>query len=154
MAKARFYIKNNVQDVEYRLFIIQRILDSDLEGTARNLHDGRVEVLLKGEKEHIEDFVERLKEGKPELAENPTRSKIEYNDYLIIADAMRSSQGLIAEHIGKGVPMLVSINKEIKEMRGEMKEMRAEQKEGFSEINKSLDKLPVRIAEELKNVLT
>ena len=80
MAKARFYIQNHVQEVGYRLFVIQRILDSDLEGTARNLPDAGFEVLLKGEKEHIGDFVRQIKEEKPELAKNPTLSKIEYND--------------------------------------------------------------------------
>ena len=139
MAKARFYIQNHVQEVGYRLFIIQRILDSDLEGTARNLPDGRVEVLLKGEKEHIEDFVNNLKKEKPELAKNPTLSKIEYNDSLIIPEVMRTSQGLMVEQLGKGVPLLVDMNEKLDKLDG---------------IEKRLDELPRKIAEELKKILT
>jgi acylphosphatase len=40
-----------------------------LEGTARNLPDGRIEVLLEGRKKSILEFIERLKEEKLELVE-------------------------------------------------------------------------------------
>ena len=50
MTKARFYIKDKVQEVGYRVYIIQKILNSGLNGTALNLADGRVEVRLEGEK--------------------------------------------------------------------------------------------------------
>jgi len=132
MSKARFYIKDKVQEVGYRPFIIQMILDSDLEGTARNLSDGRVEVLLKGEKERILEFIERLKKEKPELAENPVLSDVEFNEAFIIPDAMRSSQSLLLDQFGKAVVYVYEINK------------------GIKEIKNTLDKLPERIAEALK----
>jgi len=147
MAKARFYIQNHVQEARYRLFIIQRILDSDLEGTARNLPDGRVEVLLKGEKEHIIDFVKQLKEEKPELAKNPTLSEIGYNDSLIIPDVMRTSQGLVVEQLGKGVPLLVGINDKLDKVDKKLDKLdKLDKLEG---IERKLDELPKRIAEEL-----
>jgi len=90
MAKVRFYIKDKVQEVGYRTFVIEKILDSDLDGTARNLPHGRVEVLLEGEKEHILDFIERLKKEKPELAENPTVTEVGFNDSLIVPSVMKS----------------------------------------------------------------
>lgn len=49
MTKARFYIKDKVQEVGYRVHIMEKILHSGLNGAAINLADGRVEVRLEGE---------------------------------------------------------------------------------------------------------
>ncbi len=163
MAKARFYIQDNVQEVGYRSFVIEQILDSDLNGTARNLPDRRVEVLLEGEKEHILDFIERLKKEKPELAKNPSLAGIEFNDSLIVPDIMKSSQALLCGQFSKAVIHVIGIEKgigELKEGFGELNQEFRELKEGFGELNQEFrelkegfDKLPERIAAELKKVL-
>ena len=96
MTKARFYIKDKVQEVGYRVHIMQKILNSGLNGTAINLADGRVEVRLEGEKERIEEFYEELKkENSPELvAGKPEYYDLEFNADLMVPDSMRSSQAL------------------------------------------------------------
>ncbi|MCK4731198.1 MAG: acylphosphatase [Methanophagales archaeon] len=108
MTKARFYIKDKVQEVGYRVHIMQKILNSGLNGTAINLADGRVEVRLEGEKERIEEFYEELKkENSPELVANPFIKSVygkmlrrpEFYDLglnadLMVPDSMQSSQAL------------------------------------------------------------
>jgi acylphosphatase/archaellum component FlaC len=115
MTKARFYIKDKVQEVGYRVHIMQKILNSDLSGTVINLADGRVEVRLEGEKERIEEFYEDLKSGnnKPEHAEKPELYDLEFNAELMVPDSMRSSQALILEQLGKGIVYIAGMSERI-----------------------------------------
>lgn len=136
MTKARFFIKDKVQEVGYRVHIMQKILNSDLEGNVINLEDGRVEVRLEGEKERIIEFYEELKKEKPELAENLHFFDLEFKADLLVPDSMRSSQALMLEQLGKGI---VYTAKLIEETMG----MRRELREGF-------ERLPGRIAKALK----
>jgi len=140
MAKARFYIKDRVQEVGYRTFITEKILNSDLEGSAINLPDGRVEVKLEGEKEHIIQFVEELKKEKPELAKNPEITPLEFDDSLVVPEAMRSSQSILCGQFTKAVGHVEHMGEAMKELVKEIKEMRQE--------------LPKEIAKELKEILT
>jgi len=70
MVIARFYI-DDVQGVEYRPFILEQIFNFDLNGAPKNLLDGRVEVVVEGRREDIEDFHEYLKVKMPPAARNP-----------------------------------------------------------------------------------
>src|SRR3989338_5847324 len=107
MAKCQFFIKNGVQDVGYRLFIMQKILNSTLTGgTAINTPDGRVKVLLEGEREEIEQLIKELEQEHPELAKNPTRTSAEYNPLLHVPDIMRSSLALQLGQFQKSVEYL------------------------------------------------
>jgi len=137
MTKARFYIKDKVQEVGYRVHIMQKILNSDLKGNVINLADGRVEVRLEGEKERIEEFYEELKkENSPELvAGKPEYYDLEFNADLMVPDSMRSSQALMLGQLTKGIVYIAGMNEYIKGM------------------NEKLDRLPERIAKELKEVL-
>jgi acylphosphatase len=90
-----------VQEVGYRVHIIQKILNSGLNGTALNLADGRVEVRLEGEKERIIEFYEELKKAKPELVGNLGFYDLEFNVGLNVPDSMRSSQALMLEQFSK-----------------------------------------------------
>ena len=144
MTKARFYVKDKVQDVGYRVHIMQKILNSGLNGTATNLADGRVEVRLEGEKERIAEFYEDLKKentpdlltGKPELYD------LEFNADLMVPDSMRSSQALMLEQLSKGIGYIAGMDGTIKGMDRSIKGM-----------DEKLDKLPARIAKELKDLL-
>lgn len=135
MTKARFYVKDKVQEVGYRVHITQKILNSDLKGNAINLADGRVEVRLEGEKERIIEFYEELKKEKPELAKNSEYQDLEFNADLMVPDSMRSSQALILEQLSKGIVYIAGMSESIKGM------------------DEKLDKLPQRIAKELKDLL-
>ena len=56
-----------VQGVAYRFFAEKYAARLGITGWVRNLPDGRVEVLAEGTGDHVEAFLERLKEG-PSLA--------------------------------------------------------------------------------------
>lgn len=148
MTKARFYIRDKVQEVGYRVHIIQKILNSDWKGSVINLEDGRVEVRLEGEKERIVDLYEELKkEDMSELLkEKPEFYDLEFIPDLMVPDSMRASQALILEQIGKGIVYIAKMDENIKGMNEGIRGMREEVREGF-------DKLPERIAKELKDLL-
>lgn len=110
MTKAIFYIKDGVQEVGYRLYIIEKILNSNLNGTALNLPDGRIKVLLEGEKERILEFIEELKKEKLELAKNPQISTTEFDEKLVVPESMKSSQALQLEQFGKSVVYLTKMS--------------------------------------------
>ena len=56
MAKAYFLIKDKVQEVGYRAFVMERLLETNLKGGAINTPDGNVKVLLSGKKKDIIPF--------------------------------------------------------------------------------------------------
>jgi acylphosphatase len=183
MTKARFYSKDKVQEVGYRVHIMQKILNSGLNGTAINLADGRVEVRLEGEKERIEEFYEELKkENSPELAAGkPEFYELEFNADLMVPDSMRSSQALMLSQLTKGIVYIAGMNENIEGMSTCIDGMNEniegmstridgmnETIEGMStridgmnenikgmreEMREGFDKLPERIAKELEKVL-
>ena len=165
MTKARFYIKDKVQEVGYRVHIMQKILNSGLNGTAINLADGRVEVRLEGEKERIEELYEELKkENSPELvAGKPEYYDLEFNADLMVPDSMRSSQALMLGQLTKGIVYIAGMSENIKGMSTrtegmnenikEMNESIKGMNESIKGMDEKLDKLPERIAKELKKVL-
>lgn len=64
-ARARILISGKVQGVFYRDHTQRWASAMGLSGWVRNLHDGRVETMVEGEKEHIESLVAKLKKGPP-----------------------------------------------------------------------------------------
>ncbi len=67
--RARFhaFVSGRVQGVAYRYFAQRWAASLSVSGWVRNVPDGRVEVLAEGEKEVLESFAARLREG-PRLA--------------------------------------------------------------------------------------
>jgi acylphosphatase len=63
----RVFAGGRVQGVAYRFFAEKYAGRMGISGWARNLPDGRVEVLAEGAGENIEVFLELLREG-PRLA--------------------------------------------------------------------------------------
>jgi acylphosphatase len=63
MNQALLKIIGNVQGVCYRSGARKQAQALGLSGYAKNLPDGNVEVLVQGEKEQIEKFIEWCKEG-------------------------------------------------------------------------------------------
>lgn len=59
------FVSGRVQGVWYRGFVKNQALDHQLTGWAKNLADGRVEVLLCGEQRAVEAVVESLRTGSP-----------------------------------------------------------------------------------------
>jgi len=61
----RYYVSGEVQGVGYRYFAQRAARNLGLRGWARNLDDGRVEVLAIGPSHHLEDFEGELRLGPP-----------------------------------------------------------------------------------------
>ena len=64
-ARAHIFVSGRVQGVFYRDHTRRWAISSGLSGWVKNLADGRVEVLVEGEKKKIEGLIDRLREGPP-----------------------------------------------------------------------------------------
>ena len=65
MQAARFWVSGRVQGVGFRFAARRRALELGLSGYARNLADGRVELLAQGEGARIDAFADWLQRGPP-----------------------------------------------------------------------------------------
>jgi acylphosphatase len=64
----RSFVSGKVQGVFYRATCVRKAESLALRGYARNLADGRVEVLACGEEAAVEEFIAWLWEGSPASA--------------------------------------------------------------------------------------
>jgi acylphosphatase len=65
MAAARFLVRGKVQGVFFRASTRERALQLNLDGAARNLPDGSVEVIVAGDADALEQLAEWLDKGPP-----------------------------------------------------------------------------------------
>ena len=64
-ARAHIFVSGRVQGVFFRDHTQRWASSLHLTGWVRNIRDGRVETLVEGDKEKIEDLVSKLREGPP-----------------------------------------------------------------------------------------
>ena len=57
------FISGRVQGVGFRAFTRKQAAVLDIKGWVKNLHDGRVEVVIQGENNKVKQMVKKLKEG-------------------------------------------------------------------------------------------
>ncbi len=62
------YLSGKVQGVGFRAFVRRNAQRLNLSGWVKNLNDGRVEAVIYGEEEKVEELISRMKTG-PSLAE-------------------------------------------------------------------------------------
>jgi acylphosphatase len=62
---AHIFFSGHVQGVFFRDTVKRIALDLGITGWVKNLSDGRVEAMLEGEKEKIEELIEKAKKGNP-----------------------------------------------------------------------------------------
>lgn len=62
MTRAHIFYSGKVQGVGFRFTVQQYASDLGLSGWVRNLPDGRVEILVEGERETIEDLCRQIEE--------------------------------------------------------------------------------------------
>lgn len=65
MAAARFIVSGRVQGVFFRAATREQALQRNLQGYAKNLADGRVEVLALGDADAIDALASWLRQGPP-----------------------------------------------------------------------------------------
>ena len=65
MVRAQILVSGRVQGVFYRGFTQEQAVSLGLTGWARNLPDGRVEVLVEGEEAQVKKLIQALKQGPP-----------------------------------------------------------------------------------------
>ncbi|MBI5228175.1 acylphosphatase [Candidatus Micrarchaeota archaeon] len=136
--KALFYIEpkephNRVQHIGCRLLITEKLIHAGFtKGGAFNLPDGRVEVVLEGEKKDIETFyidiqkhliklLEARTDDKDRLKEmigNPgiTLTKIEFNSNIRVLDIGLYSHSLEMAQLEKGVDAYYDLTNAIKKL--------------------------------------
>ena len=177
MVIARFYIKNGVQGVGYRPFILEQIFNFNLNGAPKNLLDGRVEVVVEGRKEDIEDFYEYLEAKMPPAARNPGLGEIEFGDFGVV-DRRDAALSLNLNQWNTAIPVVIAINKNVmslgeqmhdgfermsnemhdgfermsNEMHDGFERMSNEMHDGFGQMNTTLEALPERIAQAFKDM--
>ncbi len=87
-ALLRAVVSGRVQGVFYRMFVLREAKGLGLCGSVRNLPDGRVEVTAEGERQKLEQLVQRLRKGPPkaqvgDVAEEWDEYRHEYDDFQI-----------------------------------------------------------------------
>jgi acylphosphatase len=60
---AHVLVSGIVQGVGYRAWTERNARDLGLMGWVRNLDDGRVEILVEGEKKHVDELIDRCYDG-------------------------------------------------------------------------------------------
>ena len=65
IACAHLYVTGYVQGVFYRHSTARRARAAGLTGWVKNLPDGRVEALIQGERDAVQDLIEWCKHGPP-----------------------------------------------------------------------------------------
>ncbi|MBI2578373.1 MAG: acylphosphatase [Candidatus Aenigmarchaeota archaeon] len=65
MKRCCIYISGRVQGVSFRSFTKQNAELLGLNGFVKNLDDGRVEVIVEGHEDKIEQLVEKIRQGPP-----------------------------------------------------------------------------------------
>ena len=87
-ASLRAVVSGRVQGVFYRMFVVREANGLSLCGVARNLPDGRVEVSAEGERQKLEQLVQRLRKGPPKAQVSDVTAewdeyRHEYDDFQI-----------------------------------------------------------------------
>ncbi len=79
MVRAHIVVTGRVQGVFFRAFTQERAVALGLFGWVRNRRDGRVEIMVEGERERIERLIASVKEGPPLSAVE--EADVEWQDY-------------------------------------------------------------------------
>ena len=78
-ARAHVMISGRVQGVFFRAYTQEAAQARNIRGWVMNTRDGRVEAVLEGEKEHVEDMVNWCYQGSP--MSRVTRVDVDWQDY-------------------------------------------------------------------------
>ncbi len=82
MKTLKLFISGIVQGVFFRKSIEDKAKELELKGFVRNLDDGRVEVVVEGKDENVNEMVEACKQGLPHSeVKNVTTEEIKHQGF-------------------------------------------------------------------------
>jgi acylphosphatase len=64
MERCHIFIEGNVQQVGFRFYARELAFETKITGWVKNLPDGRVEIVAEGEDAQIQEFLQKLNEGR------------------------------------------------------------------------------------------
>lgn len=68
MKTLKIFISGSVQGVYFRQFVNKTANELKLKGFVRNMDDGRVEIVVEGRDENVNEMVETCKKGAPQAS--------------------------------------------------------------------------------------
>ena len=68
MKTIKIFVTGSVQGVYFRKFVSKTAGELKLKGFVRNLNDGRVEIVVEGRDERVNEMVEACKKGAPQAS--------------------------------------------------------------------------------------
>lgn len=124
MERARIVVDGEVQGVGYRYFVARMARKQKVLRQAKNLEDGRVEIIVEGDKPKVKEFIERIQLREPpiyvESAEVAYEEpKGEFKSFKIISG--EPSEEMV-EGFSTGAAYLTTVRNELREFRGESRE--------------------------------
>ena len=82
MKTIKAIISGTVQGIFFRKFVKEKAEELGLKGFARNLDDGRVEVVVEGRDENVNEIVEKCRQGPPHSdVKNVETSEIKHQGF-------------------------------------------------------------------------
>jgi len=72
-------VSGGVQGVFFRAFVVREASGLGLCGVVRNLPEGRVDVIAEGERQNLDQLVQRLRKGPPQAQVNDV--SVEWDEY-------------------------------------------------------------------------
>jgi acylphosphatase len=132
--KIKFIIQGeNVQEVGYRVFLFNNAFNYGISKfNAFNANKNQVFAFAEGDEETLNNYVGFCKENKPEGAIVENILTEAYNGE--IGDTQTFATILTLEQLNKGVPAILEIKGDIKEMKGDVKQVLVKQGETIHEI--------------------
>ncbi|MCX8191614.1 MAG: acylphosphatase [Nitrososphaerales archaeon] len=100
MERAKIVAEGDVQGVGYRYYVGRLAWRLDLKGYVTNLPDGRVEVVVEGEKSKIEEFIKAINVVRPPI--NVTKLSIEYQKPTGKFTTFKIKTGTLREELVEG----------------------------------------------------
>ena len=88
MKTLKIFISGSVQGVYFRQFVKKKADELKLKGFVRNLEDGRVEIVVEGRDEKVNEMVEACKTGAPQASVKEVQTQElnhqGFNDFKIL----------------------------------------------------------------------
>ncbi len=90
MHRKHIFVSGRVQGVYYRVFVRETAWETGVKGWVRNRRDGRVEAIMEGEPDAIDEAIRRCRQGPPgafiekiDIDVEPFTG--EFNDFKIVS---------------------------------------------------------------------